>query len=273
MHTPTRISGTELADRMLAEIAERHPTSTNYLIGFVASSDPAGMSFQKAKQRAATRANVAYHIAALPEDIIQATAETAVNAAAQDTACGGIVIQLPLPPHLDAQKLLDLVPPAKDPDVLSSSASLFFTTFNQSVLPPAARTVEIITDYMHFDLTDKTVAVVGLGALVGKPIAQWLRHRNVTVLELDKGFDELNLKDADLVVLGTGSYTLNPALLKDGAAVIDFGYRRNDVGLTGDLDTADAQKLSHLSFYTPTPGGTGPILIASLLENFALLNR
>jgi 5,10-methylene-tetrahydrofolate dehydrogenase/methenyl tetrahydrofolate cyclohydrolase len=125
---------------------------------------------------------------------------------------------------------------------------------------------------MQYDLTGKTVAVVGLGALVGKPIAQWLHRRNVTVIELDKGFDEHELKQADLVILGTGSYTLNPALLQNGAAVIDFGYRRSDAGLSGDLDTSEEHKLAHLKFYTPTPGGTGPILIASLLENFALLN-
>lgn len=273
MSTPTRIPGTELADRMLSEISERHSPTTNYLIGFVASNDPAGMSFQKSKQRAAARANIAYHIAALPEDIAQATAETAINAAATDPSCGGIVIQLPLPAQLDTQKLLDLVPPIKDSDVLSSSAALLFTSHDQAVLPPAARTVEVITTWMQYDLSGKTVAVVGLGTLVGKPIVQWLKHSNIRVLAFDKGFSEQELQHADLVILGTGSYTLNPQILKDGAAVIDFGYRRSDTGLTGDLDTSDEQRLSHLSFYTPTPGGTGPVLIASLLENFALLNR
>ena len=90
------------------------------------------------------------------------------------------------------------------------------------------------------------------------PVADWLEGRCDVLRRLDAGFDEALLEDADLVILGTGRYVLDPALLRQGAGVIDFGYRRQpDGSLAGDLDVSDPEQLSRLSFYTPTPGGTG----------------
>ncbi len=267
MDEPLRIPGLEIADRILSDIATQHPHNTKHLTGFVAVNDPAGMSFQKAKQRAALAAGITYRIAALPEDISQRDAETEIRAAVEDAECGGVVIQLPLPSHLDASTLLNIVPAEKDPDVLADVPNLA-----REIISPAARTVEIVCAYASFDLATATVAVVGLGKLVGRPVADWLASHAGRVIELDYGFSEDSLKEVDLVILGTGSYVLNPAILKPGAAVIDFGYRRTSTGLAGDLDTSEQSNLSHLRFYTPTPGGTGPILIASLIENFARLN-
>lgn len=254
---------------MLARIAGRHVPSTRYLAGFVAADDPAGISFQNAKSRAAAQVGIAYRIAALPDtDAMRAAA--AIREAVADPDCGGIVLQLPFGTE-DPQPLLDLVPAAQDPDVLGREALAAFRA-GGDILPPAARAVEAIAHELGLDLARMTVAVIGQGRLVGKPVAEWLEGRCAVLRRLDIGFDEALLGDADIVILGTGRYVLDPASLKDGAGVIDFGYRRTGRGLAGDLAADDEARLAHLSFYTPTPGGTGSVLVAALLENFSRLN-
>lgn len=271
MHEPLRVSGNEIADGMLASIARNRPPVGRYLAGFVAASDPAGMSFQRIKRSAAAKAGVEYRIAALPDRATQEEAAAAVSAAAADEACGGIVIQLPLL-GLDTQPLLDLVPAAKDPDVLGAEAYAAFLDGTGPV-PPAAGAVEAIAESLGLDLAPLTVAVVGQGRLIGKPVSDWLQGRCSRLYRLDAGFDESLLAAADLVILGTGAYTLDPSLLKEGAGVIDFGYRTAAAGYVGDLDTSRREALDRLAFYTPTPGGTGPVLVAALIGNFVRLNQ
>ena len=262
-----RIDGTAIARGIEARVAGSVP-ATIELRGLVAAGDEAGMSFQRAKQRAAARCGIGYRIDSLPQLATQRDALALVAAHAADPGCGGIVIQLPLPAHLDAQALLDAVPAGKDPDVLGAAA---YGAFRESrgPLPPAAGAVREILASTATDLAGKTVAVVGQGALVGRPVADWLEAQEVRTLRLDVGFDESALASADLVVLGTGAYRLDPKRLEAGAGVIDFGYQ----GGTGDLDTGTPEDLGRLAFYTPTPGGTGPVLVAKLMENFLLLNE
>lgn len=270
MHEPLRVSGTDIASAMLTRTAEGYVPTTRHLTGFVAASDPAGMSFQKNKQRAAEKVGVTYRIAALPDGVTQDEAAAQIAAEAADESCGGIVVQLPLL-QLDTQPLLDLVPAAKDPDVLSHEAYADFLAGN-GVIPPAAGAVHAVVQALAIDLTPLTIAVVGQGRLIGGPVSDWLASRCASLYRFDVGFDESLLASADLVILGTGAYTLDPSLLKEGAGVIDFGYRKTENGFSGDLDTSQQAGLDRLAFYTPTPGGTGPVLIAALIQNFAQLN-
>lgn len=270
MHEPLRVSGTDIADAILARIAKHRPHTTKYLVGFVSASDPAGMSFQKVKMRAAAKTGVEYRIAALPDGATHEEVAAAVSAAVADETCGGIVIQLPIL-NLDTQALLDLVPAAKDPDVLGVGAYAAFLAGTGPV-PPAVGAVAAIAASLGLDLTPLTVAVVGQGRLIGNPVSDWLKGHCAHLYRLDVGFDKTRLASADLVILGTGVYTLDPSLLKEGAGVIDFGYRTTADGYVGDLDTSRREALGRLSFYTPTPGGTGPVLVATLIENFVRLN-
>lgn len=272
MEAANRIDGTALARRIESRIAASHLPTTLEMVGFVAAEDPAGVSFQRAKKQSASRAGITYRIVSFPETISQDALASEIRAAAGDSLCGGIVIQLPLPAHLDTQALLDLVPIAKDVDVLSSAANAAYLSGTSAIAPPAVRATDIILQDRGYDLEDKTVAVVGMGRLIGQPIAAYCKGIADRVYELDKGFSEAALFEADLIVLGTGSYVLDPARLNAGTAVIDFGYRRGESGIAGDLDTTDDAELQRLSFYTPTPGGTGPVLIAALMENFERLN-
>jgi methylenetetrahydrofolate dehydrogenase (NADP+) / methenyltetrahydrofolate cyclohydrolase len=267
MSTVVRINGKEIAANVARQIAESPDLTTRELVGFVASGDAAGTSFQAMKQKFASQCGIRYRVERVPPGVSQVDFENRVAAAIRDESVGGIVIQLPLPPNLDARSILDMVPARKDPDVLGKGAYAAFLA-GGNVLPPAAGSVQLILESQDFAAAGKSFAVVGQGELIGKPVSDWLTMRGSTVARLDKGFNGAELASVDCIVLGTGAYRLDPTRAKAGAGIIDFGYQ----GGRGDLDTSCPESLEHLAFYTPTPGGTGPVLIAALLRNFVLLN-
>ncbi|MDO8504807.1 MAG: bifunctional 5,10-methylene-tetrahydrofolate dehydrogenase/5,10-methylene-tetrahydrofolate cyclohydrolase, partial [Candidatus Liptonbacteria bacterium] len=188
-----------------------------------------------------------------------------------------VIVQLPLPGQINAQSVLNAIPPEKDLDVLGERALGAFYAGRGKVLPPAVAAIEEVLKKFPLELSQSAVAVVGPGRLVGKPAVVWLLRKAKEVLVFYRGSDAALLKNADLVILGAGVPGLiNAGMLKDGALVLDFGYGKNAEGkISGDLDvlslTAHPPALVSVS-YTPTPGGTGPILVAKILENFYKLN-
>ncbi|RME58057.1 hypothetical protein D6779_07305 [Candidatus Parcubacteria bacterium] len=127
--------------------------------------------------------------------------------------------------------------------------------------------VEEVLREVDWRLEEKLLAVVGLGFLVGRPIAVWAMRRARNTLLFHKDSDFALVAEADLVVTGVGkSGVVRPEMLREGAGVIDFGYDQ------GRGDLAPECLSTNIAFYTPTPGGTGPILVAKLIENFVLLN-
>ena len=122
---------------------------------------------------------------------------------------------------------------------------------------------------MSIDLENSVVAVVGIGALIGEPISNWLEEKCKELIKLDSQSDKESLGEADIIISGVGrAGTIDPSNLKEGAGVIDFGYSYEGNKVLGDLLTDNKEDLEKLKFYTGTPGGTGPILVAKLYENF-----
>ncbi len=266
------LDGKKIAQDILAELKLR-PVPRKFLAGVLIGNDQASESFQKLKEKTARELGVDYRIYQLPESDSNDDLRKKVGDIAKHKTCGGILVQLPLPGNLNKQYILNAIPPEKDADVLGERAMGSFYADRSKVLPPGVGTVQEILKRMDLELGDKTAAVVGPGFLIGRPIALWLMSRVKELITVRRGSDYGILKKADLVVLGAGKAGLiKPDMLKDGAAVIDFSYSQNGNGrLAGDLDISDLAD-GKLAFYTPTPGGTGPILVSKLLENFYLLN-
>lgn len=224
-----------------------------------------------------------------PPDIKNDELRDEVQKISEHKTCGGVIVQLPLPEHVNAQYILNVIPREKDVDILGERALGAFYADRNPVVPPAVGVVEKILSTFNLQLSTATVAIVGLGPLVGKPISTWLMRKVKGLHLLHRGSDFSLLKNADLVITGVGKAGLiKPEMLKSGAGVIDFGYdtapapSQTNADLTqtdaekgklvGDLDVSSSL-LSSLSFYTPTPGGTGPILVAKVFENFYKLNN
>ncbi len=268
------IPGREVAQKILARLKSR-PTPLKILAAVLVGKDPASISFLNQKEKAAKELSVDFRIYSLGESLPESELKEEIRRIAENDSVGGIIVQLPVPPHINREEILSVIPQGKDVDVLGKEARESFSAGGNPVLPPAVGVVqELLTTY-NLQLTTKTVAVVGLGFLVGKPIAEWLRSQVKELLELDKGSDFSLLKNADLVISGVGIPGLiKPEMLKEEVNVIDFGYGVNTEGkLSGDFvpPASDGQSLT--GWHTPTPGGTGPILVAKLLENFYTLSE
>ena len=137
--------------------------------------------------------------------------------------------------------------------------------------------MEEIIRYWKLDIGNSAVAVVGLGLLVGRPIANWIMRRAKETILLRSVSDLGLLKQADIVITGVGKAgIITPEMLKDGAGIIDFGYGMLEGEYSGDFDTRSLKienSKVKTGWYTPTPGGTGPLLVAKLFENFYKLNK
>lgn len=187
-----------------------------------------------------------------------------------DKTVNGIIVELPLPGHLDARRIIDLISPEKDVDGLTTEnmGRLFF---NQGVLVPCTPKgiVELLRKY-QVGLTGTRCVIINRSALVGRPLMHLLLARDATVTVChSRSLDLLSLtRQADVLVTAVGrrpSFTLTRDMVKDGAVVIDVAMNRLHGKLVGDAEFEEvAQKASMI---TPVPGGVGPMTVAMLMEN------
>ncbi|MEK9186634.1 MAG: bifunctional 5,10-methylenetetrahydrofolate dehydrogenase/5,10-methenyltetrahydrofolate cyclohydrolase, partial [Patescibacteria group bacterium] len=211
------------------------------------------------KENTAQELGLKFKLYRFAEDTTEGEVIQKMKYLGNDERVGGVLVQLPLPARFNRDKILAALNPAKDIDALIAPADL-------ESLPVIV--IKAILETVFWNIENLTVVVVGRGFLVGAPIISWLngKCRELIVCHSKSGLSEVSR--ADLVISGVGKASLiKPAALKAGAGVIDFGYDRIDGKVRGDLDVSDPE-LSKLGFYTPTPGGTGPILVAALFQNF-----
>ena len=181
----------------------------------------------------------------------------------------GILVQLPLPKHLNKEKILNEIDVEKDVDGLTNANSGRFYTGNKDYITPCTtRGIEMLLDEYGIEVEGRHAVVVGRSNLVGKPTAQMLLTRNATVTICHSKTKNLNdiIKTADILVSAVGEKIINGKILKENCVVIDVGIVRTPDGkITGDIDFNSAVK--HVSSITPVPGGVGPMTVAALMWN------
>jgi len=278
------IDGKQIASEIIEELKKR-PKPEKFFAAILVGDNPASVNFIKQKEKTAKELGVDFRLYNLSADLKNDGLRDEVRKIAEQKTCGGVIVQLPLPEHINKHYILNVIPREKDVDVLGERALGAFYAGRNPVLPPAVGTVEKILSVVSCpaftevsagkQLSVVKVAVVGLGFLIGKPIGTWLMNKAKEIMLLDKFSDLSVIKNADIVISGTGQAGLiKPEMMKDNAGVIDFGYSVQNGKISGDFDTTlPATNYQLLNFYTPTPGGTGPILVAKLFENFYVLNE
>ena len=193
----------------------------------------------------------------------------------------GIIVQLPLPKSIDAQKILNAIPPAHDVDVLSEGSFKLYKEGTLPVLPPVVAAMKEILFRHNVFVGNKNVLIVGKGKLVGLPAAIWFeRHQsNVTAIDEHVSSPIPYTLVADILVLGAGSpHFLKPDMIKEGVVILDAGTStefststsESSGKLLGDADPACAGKSS---LFTPVPGGIGPVMVAMLFKNLMEITR
>lgn len=261
------VDGRAIAARIVGEVRE---AKTNTLTVDVISIAPtaATESYLKIKIARAKDAGMELRVTRLPDSSSEDDIITAINDAKGDA----LIVQLPLPERLDTKRVLDTIPKEKDADVLSSLAQEAFLKNSDALAPPVALAVEEILRSSRVDPRGKSVAVIGQGMLVGRPVRVLLSRLGATVDVFDKGDDYLDrLKNYDILVSGAGVPGLiKKEMIREGSVIIDAGTSESHGVIVGDVDPSCSEKAS---VFTPVPGGVGPVAVACLFRNVAYLKH
>ncbi len=234
--------------------------------------NPASISFLRQKKQAAEKIGIHYQECVLPESATEIEVASLLNFLAKDPKVGGIILQLPLPSRLNQKQLVQLIPSSKDVDILSDESK----QKNYAPAPPLG-VVNAILEEEKISLVDKKIALIGWGELIGQPIASYLATQNIVHQIFRRRDHDLQEKlgHFDIIISGTGAGAIfGPENLKNNALVIDFGWKRDESTgkISGDYDSRNSEEEEKKGIRaTTTPGGTGPILVAKILENFAIL--
>ncbi len=231
--------------------------------------DPASQAYVGMKKKACDRAGFYSVTHEMPEDISQEAIVKTIEMMNANPNIDGILIQLPLPKHVDTTKILEIVAPTKDVDGFHPyNVGRLATGLDGFVPCTPLGVMELLAEY-NIDVKGKNCCVVGASNIVGKPMAALLLNANATVEICHIFTDDLKKHTlaADVILVGAGVINLiKEDMVKDGAIVIDIGINRAPDGrLVGDVDyDTVAPKTSYI---TPVPGGVGPMTIAMLLAN------
>lgn len=267
------IDGKKIAAEILDGL-KKLPKPEKFLGALILGDNPASRNFLKQKAKVAEELGVDFRLYERPEDMTTDDLRKEIGRLAGASNCGGFIVQLPLPEQINRRYVLNAIPQEKDVDVLSEKASQAFSRGESPVSPPPVAVIEEIMKRQKVNLRESKVLVIGAGVLVGKPIGGWLQGKvaQLSIVDEYSGDYKNQLSDADIVISGVGKANLfSCGELKDGALVVDFGVSREGKKVRGDFSPSGADE-KNVS-YTPTPGGTGPILVAKLFENFYKLNR
>lgn len=240
------------------------PTLATVLVG----SDPASEIYVANKHKACEAAGMRSVHHGLAADTNQAELVDIVRSFGSDESIDGILVQLPLPDHLDADEVVDSIDPAKDVDGLTPQNVGLLAAGRPGLVPCTPSGVIELLDHQGVDLNGAEAVIVGRSNLVGRPLFSLLLGRNATVTVAHSRTSDLAsvCRRADVLVAAVGVAELIRAdFVKPGATVIDVGMNRTDGGLRGDVAFDEVAEVA--AAITPVPGGVGPMTIAMLLEN------
>ena len=267
------IDGRKIRDTILASLKDRIAalSHTALFCDVLVGNDPASAQYVSMKEKTAENIGIYTHHAAFPDTITTEELIAEIQKISQIQYMSGLIIQLPLPAHIDTKRVLDSVPASIDVDATSAETSEKFYANNPTyIFPTAAAVVEII-DSLGIDLAGKNVAMVGQGLLVGKPVSHILKNKGVNLSVADNSTTNLAeiLANADIVLSATGQAGLIKSdMLKQDVILIDAGTSESNGAISGDVDQSDIEKVAGV--FSPVPGGVGPVTVAMLMQNVVI---
>ncbi len=262
------IRGKPIADRIRAEVAEEVRRLGGLgLVTVLVGDDPASEIYIGLKQKAAAAAGITATDIRLPAETTEEELLAQVAELNADDGVDALLVQLPMPVHVDEARIIRAIDPRKDVDGLHPFNAGQLYLGRPTLVGATPVGIIAMLDEHRVDLDGAHAVVIGRSAIVGKPVAHLLLQRNATVTICHTHTRDLarHTLDADVLVVAAGVPAfVSPALVKPGAAVVDVGINRTEAGVVGDVEPGAAEVAAYL---TPVPGGVGPMTIACLLEN------
>ncbi len=264
------IDGKRIAAEMREALKERVKSLGHVgLAVIIVGENPASKVYVRNKEKACIEAGIHSEVIALPETTEQDELLERIRALNLDSKIHGILVQLPLPAHIDSRKALDSISAEKDVDGFHPFNVGSLLLGNPGLQPCTPHGVMKMLEREKVEIRGKHAVIVGASNIVGKPMAIMLLHQGATITICNSKTKDLarHTRDADILVVAVGRPNLVTGdMIKEGAVVIDVGMNRLESGkLAGDVDFESAS--GRASMITPVPGGVGPMTIAMLLEN------
>ena len=268
----TVINGRELAEQMQAEIQKDVEKMTQQgiqpgLVVLLVGENPASQTYVRNKERAAAKIGILSKVEKLPETISEEELLAEIDKYNQDSRFHGILVQLPLPKHIDEEKILLAIDPKKDVDGFHPMNLGRLFVGKPEMIPCTPYGIMKMFEAYDIDLTGKRAVIIGRSNIVGKPMAQLLLMKNATVTIAHSKTEHLAevAKEADILVVAIGrGHFVTKEFVKPGAVVIDVGMNRNQEGkLIGDVAFDEVSEIA--SYITPVPKGVGPMTITMLM--------
>lgn len=256
----------DLAKEISSLDAEKKPSLAVIIVG----EDPASKIYVNLKKKKAHELGIDSKVIEMQENVSEQELLDKIDSLNNDENINAILVQLPLPKHIDTNKVIEKISPIKDVDCFHPYNMGRIATGNEPYVYPCTPKgiLRLLKEY-NIDIEGKNAVVVGRSNIVGRPLAQMLLNENATVTICHSR--TRNLKEitqtADILISAVGVPNLiTKEMVKDGAVVIDVGMNRTDDGkLTGDVEFSGVMEKA--SFITPVPGGVGPMTICSLMQN------
>lgn len=271
------LHGKPLADNIIAGV---HTKISNLLkqglrapslLTIQLGDDPASSLYVTKKHLACQQAGIESMAINLPREVTEDELCQHIQHANNDDNIDGILVQLPLPEHINYQRVINTINPAKDVDGIHYQSVGKLVQGNTTALYPCTpqAVFKLLEHYSLAEFTGKHVVIVGTSLIVGKPLAMMFIHANATVTCCNIYTKDLakHVKAADILVTAIGRPgVISPAMIAPDACVIDIGINRpGDGKVYGDVDSTFTRKL--VKYITPVPGGVGPVTVAALMEN------
>ena len=266
-----------IREKILNEVKEEVATlpTQPHLAVVIVGDDKASHTYVKNKEKTCEQVGIKSSVVMLREDIPQIALDTVINQLNNDENVHGILLQLPLPKHLNEQRAIDLISQYKDVDglTIANAGLVALGRLDEAIIPCTPSGVIRMFDEIGYDLEGKTVSVIGRSNLFGKPMSQLCLSRNATVKmchsRTNELHNELDFQDVVISAIGKPKF-LDNTHLSYNDVLVDVGINRDENGkLCGDIDIEDVLSIEEEApkYYTPVPGGIGLLTTAMLMKN------
>ncbi len=272
----TLLDGRAVSDSLLAQVQRdveelKEKGVLPKLVVLFVGENPASQVYVRKKQEACEKVGMLSEKLVLPDTISQDELVAVIERLNHDSEVHGMILQLPIPAHLDAPKIIKTIDPSKDVDGFQAYnvGKMFLSAEFENMSPCTPKGITKILEYYKIDVAGMNAVVIGRSNIVGKPMGMMLLNRDATVTICHSKTKDLAkfTREADLLVAAVGRPKFVTAdMVKEGAIVIDVGmHRTEDSKLCGDVDFDSVEP--KVSMITPVPGGVGPMTVACLLMN------
>jgi methylenetetrahydrofolate dehydrogenase (NADP+) / methenyltetrahydrofolate cyclohydrolase len=236
--------------------------------------DSASKKYVEKKQQKCKEIGIKCEVLSFNKKVITEDLAKEIKKLNEDELTSGVLVQLPLPSHLDSRKILDLVSINKDVDGLNSYNLMEILFDRENILPATPKGIIRLLEEYNIELKGKNVCIIGFSDIVGKPLVMMCLNRGATVsvAHIETRDLKIHTLNSDIVMTATGvAGLIKPDMIKRGTVVIDIGINKKNGKIVGDVDYENVK--DKCSFITPVPGGVGPMTVISLIDNLLQLGK